>query len=45
MNPNKEGWYYTVIKHLLALLRGKTSKRNGNEYCLHCPYSKKRKKF
>ena len=44
MNPKKEGWYYTVIKNLPALLRGTTSKCNGNEYCLHCRYSKKRKK-
>ena len=44
MNPNKEGWYYTVIKNLSALLRGTTSKRNGNEYCLHCLYSRKREK-
>ena len=44
MNPNKEGWYYTVIKNLSALLRGTTSKHNGNEYCLHCLYSRKREK-
>ena len=37
--PNKEGWYYIVIRNLPELLRGITSKNNGDEYCLNCLHS------
>ena len=43
MNLNGEGWHYLVIKKLSALLRGITSKYNGNFYCLSCLHSFARK--
>ena len=43
MNLNGEGWHYHVIKKLSALLRGITSKHNGNFYCLSCLHSFARK--
>ena len=30
MNPKGEGWFYIVVKTLSALLRGITSKHDGN---------------
>ena len=46
MIPNGEGrkaksegrrrWYHLAVKKLLELLRGITSKHNGNFYCLNC---------
>ena len=34
MIPNEEGWHYLVVK-TIALLRGITSKNNGDFYCLN----------
>ena len=36
MIPNREGWHNLAVKKLLALLRGITSKNNGDFYCLSC---------
>ena len=35
---NGEGWHYIAVKILPALLRGMTSKHNGDEDCLDCLY-------
>ena len=32
-------WYYLVLKKLSPLLRGITSKHDGDFYCLNCFYS------
>ena len=32
----KEGWHYLAVKKLSALLRGITSKHDGDFYCLNC---------
>ena len=32
-------WHYLVVKKLSALLRGFTSKNNGDLYCLSCLHS------
>ena len=32
-------WYYLAVKRLSALLRGITSKNNGDFYCLNCLHS------
>ena len=32
----KEGWHYLIVKKLSELLRGITSKHDGNFYCLNC---------
>ena len=37
--PNREGWSYLAVKKLSALLRQKTSKNNGDFYCLNCFHS------
>ena len=34
--PNGKGWHYLAVKKLSALLRGITSKNNGDFYCLNC---------
>ena len=40
MIPNGEKWHCLVVKKkILALLRGKTSKHQGDFYCLSCPHS------
>ena len=47
MIPNGEGcevksegrWHHLAVKKLSALLRGITSKRYGNFYCLNCFHS------
>ena len=39
MIPNEENWHYLVVKKLLALLRGITSKHYGDFYCLSCLHS------
>ena len=44
MIPNEEEWHYLVVKNLSALLRGLTSKTNGNFYCLNCIHSLTTKK-
>ena len=31
-------WYYLAVKELSALLRGITSKHDGDFYCLNCFY-------
>ena len=31
-----EKWHYLAVKKLSALLRGITSKNNGDFYCLNC---------
>ena len=33
---SKGRWHYLALKKLSALLRGKTSKNNGDFYCLNC---------
>ena len=38
-NEEKEGSHHLAVKKLSALLRGKTSKRKGNFYCLNCLHS------
>ena len=41
MIPNKwkESWYYLAVKSLSALLRGITSKLNGDFYYFNCLHS------
>ena len=39
MIPNREGWYYLVVKQLLALLKEITSKNNVDFYCSNCLHS------
>ena len=39
LNEEKEGWHYLVVQKLSALLRGVTSKCNGDFYCLNCLHS------
>ena len=34
-SEEKEGWHYLAVKELSALLRGITSKHDGNSYCLN----------
>ena len=36
MIPNGEGCHYLAVKNLFALLRGITSKYDGNFSCLNC---------
>ena len=36
MIPNGDGWHYHLVKKLTALLRGITSKNNGDFNCLNC---------
>ena len=36
MIPRKVGWHYIAVTKLSALLRGVTSKHNGDFYCLNC---------
>ena len=36
---NGEGWHYLVVKILLALLRGITSKQHSDFYCLNYLHS------
>ena len=36
MIPNGHGWHYHFVKKLTALLRGITSKNNGDFNCLNC---------
>ena len=36
MIPNGNRWYYLEVKSLSVLLRGITSKNNGDYYCLNC---------
>ena len=38
MIPNRERWHYIAVKKLLALLRGTSSKHDGDFYCLNCLY-------
>ena len=44
MISNGEKWHYLAVKKLSALLRGITSKNNGNFYCLNCLHSFRTKK-
>ena len=39
MIPNGEGWHYTAVKKILALLRGISLKHNGDYYYLSCLHS------
>ena len=39
MIPNKVGWHYLAVKKLSALLRGITSKHDGDFYCLNYLHS------
>ena len=41
---SKERWHYIAVKTLSVLLRGITSKTNGDFYCLNCCYSFRTKK-
>ena len=36
MIPDGEEWHYLAVKELSSLLRGITSKNNGDFYCLKC---------
>ena len=36
---NGEKWHYLAVKKLSALLRGITSKNNGDFYCVNCLHS------
>ena len=39
-NEEKEGWHYLPVKKTpSALLRGITSKHDGDFYCLNCLHS------
>ena len=35
-NESKEGWHYLAIRKLSALIKGITSKHDGDFYCLNC---------
>ena len=35
----KEQWHYLAVKNLSVLLRGITSKNDGDFYCLNCLHS------
>ena len=39
MISNGKKWHYLAVKELSALLRGITSKTNGDFYCLSCLHS------
>ena len=39
MIPNRERWHYLAVKKVLTLLRGITSKNNGDFYYLNCLHS------
>ena len=39
MISNAKRWHYFAVKKLSALLRGKTSKYNGDFFCLNCLHS------
>ena len=39
LNGEKEGWHYLAVRKLSALLRGITSKHDGDFYCLNCLHS------
>ena len=36
---SEERWHYLAVKKLSALLRGITSKNDGDFYCLNCLHS------
>ena len=38
-SDKKEGWHYLAVKECSTLLRGITSKRHGDYYCLNCLHS------
>ena len=42
-SKEKEGQHYLAVKKLSALLRGTTSKHNGDFYSLNCLIFKKQK--
>ena len=44
MIPNGEWWHYLAVKNLSALLKGITSKDNGNFSYLNCIQSFRKKK-
>ena len=39
MITDSKKWHYLLVKSLSALLRGITSKHDGNFYCLNCFHS------
>ena len=39
MIPSRETWHYRAVKKLSALLKGITSKNNGDFYCLNYLHS------
>ena len=39
MISNEEGWNYIAVEKLPVLLKGITSKHNGDNYCLNCLHS------
>ena len=43
MISNEEKWHYLAVKKVSALLRGITSKNNGNFCCLNCLHFFRRK--
>ena len=40
---NGEGWHFLAVKQLSVLLRGITSKNNGDVYSLNCVHSLQQK--
>ena len=36
LNTDGKKWHYLAVKKLSVLFRGKTSKNNGDFYCLNC---------
>ena len=44
MITDGEKWHYLAVKKLSALLRGITSKHDGDFYCLNCFHSYSTKK-
>ena len=39
MITDDKKWHYLILKSLSALFKGKTSKHDGDFYCLNCPHS------
>ena len=44
MITDAKKWHYLAVKSLSALLRGITSKHNGDFYCINCFHSYSTKK-
>ena len=39
ITDGETNWYYLAVKNIPGLLRGITSKHNGDFYCLNCFHS------